>query len=91
MIIYLKDSGFYHVMKVAHVNIRSLFAGFNDFVNVVQQYDFLLLFLTETWLESGGESDVVKIPDYSLVRRAREGRGGGCSCVCEVYMQVFYC
>lgn len=63
--------------KVAQFNIRSIFTGFHDFKSLVEDCDFDLIFLTETWLSDGDETATFIIPGYRLIREDRRGRGGG--------------
>ena len=69
-----------------HLNVRSLKTGFDEFVNYVADYDFDILGLSETWLSPGDDSLSFKIPGYNLVRRDREGRGGGVGLYIKKYL-----
>lgn len=64
-------------MKIGHLNIRSIFTGFNEFVNLVQENDFCVMMLTETWLSDDVNSQGINIPGYDIIRKDRIGRGGG--------------
>lgn len=65
-------------MKIAHINIRSIFTGFDDFARIVEENDFDVIMVTETWLNDGVESAVVCLPGYKIFRKDRVyGRGGG--------------
>lgn len=64
-------------MIIAHLNIRSVFTGFNDFSNLVLEKNFDVVILTETWLSDDVNSEVIAIPGYAFYRRDRQGRGGG--------------
>lgn len=64
-------------MKIGHLNIRSVFTGFNDFKNIIENYDFDVMMLSETWLTSDVDSIAVNIPGYRFIRKDRVGRGGG--------------
>lgn len=64
-------------MKLAHINIRSMFTHFNEFSFMVQENSFDAVAVTETWLSDGVSDDAVGIPGYRLFRRDRPARGGG--------------
>lgn len=64
-------------MKVAHLNARSILTNFNELVALILQKDFDVITFTETWLSNHITSDILQIPGYCLIRRDREGRGGG--------------
>ena len=65
-------------MKIAHLNVRSLFTGFNEFSNLIQQNKFDIIMITETWLDTRVGCDVFSIPGYRMYRCDRVvGRGGG--------------
>ena len=64
-------------MKLAHLNVPSLFAGFNEFSNLIQELDLDLVGISETWLSNDVSSDAIAIPGYSIFRSDRAGRGGG--------------
>lgn len=66
------------VLSFAHLNLRSIFTGFADFVDLVQHEDFDIVGVTETWLTETTSSAVVAIPGFSFYRNDRDqGRGGG--------------
>lgn len=64
-------------MQFAHVNVRSLLSGFNDFVTIVLENGFDIVGITETWLSNDVATEAVNIPGYSFYRRDRGSRGGG--------------
>lgn len=64
-------------MKIAHINIRSVFTGFNVFSNLVQEKDFDVVMVTETWLSDDVDSQIISIPGYRFFRKDRGSRGGG--------------
>lgn len=64
-------------MKIGHLNVRSIFTGFNELTALVQEQDFCVMMLTETWLSEHTETQAVSIPGYRLIRKDRKGRGGG--------------
>lgn len=68
----------FSVFNMAHLNLRSIFTGFQELVGVVRRKDFDVLAVSETWLNSDVGSDVVQIGGYNFHRCDRsEGRGGG--------------
>ena len=66
-------------MKIAHLNVRSLLAHFNELKQIIFDNDFDIVCITETWLNSGLDSDSVNVDGYTFYRRDRRGtqRGGG--------------
>lgn len=64
-------------MKVGHWNVRSLFTGFNELRTLIEQNDYDIFFLSETWLSDGNSSIPFEIPNYQFLRKDRIGRGGG--------------
>ena len=64
--------------RIAHLNLRSIFTGFQEFVDLINDNDFDVVAVTETWLNAEILSDAVSINEYNLVRKDRPiGRGGG--------------
>ena len=76
-------------MKIAHVNIRSLTSGFNDFKILVQQQDFDVIMVTETWLTDNILDNTVNIQGYRLIRKDRTSRGGGVAAYVKNYIKTF--
>ena len=64
-------------LKIGHLNVRSIFTGFDELKNIVLFYDFDVFFMSETWLSEGDDSNLFNIPNYRFLRRDRRGRGGG--------------
>lgn len=64
-------------MKIAHLNIRSIFTGFNEFVSMVLENEFDVISITETWLSDEVDPVVIQIPGYTFFNKNRERRGGG--------------
>lgn len=62
---------------IGHINIRSLLPSFNHFKDMIKDYNFKILGITETWLQEDISNDVISITGYNLVRRDRQFRGGG--------------
>lgn len=64
-------------MKVAHLNVRSLFTGFDELRIIIEDNVLDICMLTETWLCDAVAYDAFNIPGYNFVRKDRIGRGGG--------------
>ena len=47
--------------KIAHLNLRSIFTGFQEFVDMVETNDFDVIAVTETWLTPNVSSDMVSL------------------------------
>lgn len=63
-------------LTVAHLNVRSIFTGFNELCHLVCNLSLGILAVSETRLSEDIPSDVVSIPGYRLFRKDR-GRGSG--------------
>lgn len=61
----------------SHFNIRSLCSDFDSFSDYVAAEAFDIYGLSETWLSEPLSSNSSKIHNYNLVRKDRDGRGGG--------------
>ncbi|KAJ3657096.1 hypothetical protein Zmor_016125 [Zophobas morio] len=64
-------------LKIAHLNVRSLFTGFVQFTSLITFNNFDLVAVTETWLSEDIPSAVVGIDGYKLYRADRSRTGGG--------------
>ncbi|CAH1997537.1 unnamed protein product [Acanthoscelides obtectus] len=64
--------------KIGHLNIRSLMSSFDAFTDMMNEDDFDILALTETWLSPDITMDVVNIRNFNFFRKDRLSRGGGC-------------
>lgn len=64
-------------MEFCHLNVRSLRAGFHVFSDLIREYDFDIVSLSETWLSSDVKDVGLSVQDYNIVRKDRDGRGGG--------------
>ena len=64
-------------LKVGHLNVRSIFTGFNELKQLLSLCNLDVLALSETWLSVDQLSNAFNIPNYTMVRRDRLGRGGG--------------
>ena len=74
--------------RIAHLNLRSIFTGFREFVDVTEVGKFDVVAVSETWLNSNTTSDMVAIRDYKFFRVDRSGgRGGGVG----IYVKNCYC
>lgn len=65
------------LMKLGHINIRSLFPKVAELKDKLIDCGFDVLAMCETWLHCGINNSDIKVDGYSLVRRDRVGRGGG--------------
>ena len=61
-------------LKLAHINIRSYRNKEVEISLFLQENDFDILILNETWLKNNFKLD---IPNYSIARRDRPSRQGG--------------
>lgn len=61
----------------AHFNIRSLCSAFGLFSDFVLEEEYDIVGLSETWLHTGIPDSGVSIPGYDILRKDRNGRGGG--------------
>lgn len=64
-------------MKIGHLNVRSLFTGFDELKRIIIEKEFDIIFLSETWLSEDDSSRPFEIPNYNFFRKDRVGRGGG--------------
>nr|CAI5836193.1 unnamed protein product [Callosobruchus analis] len=65
------------VLKIAHINARSILAGFNEFSTTIRLHDFDVVGVTETWLTSDISNYQIEIQNYDCYRCDRSTRGGG--------------
>ena len=70
---------FMYNSKFCHVNVRSLIANFNAFLDYFSSVDYDFIAVSETWLTPNITNDAVYMDGYTLVRKDRDGavRGGG--------------
>lgn len=68
-----------NLFKIAHLNTRSLLAGFPEFKDNLIQNNYDIFSISESWLNNQIDDETVRIPGYTLVRKDRGGdiRGGG--------------
>lgn len=64
-------------LNIAHINVRSLTANFNQFQDCILNSNYHIIGVSESWLHAGISSDVVSMNDYIFVRQDRLVRGGG--------------
>lgn len=65
-------------LRIAHINVRSLIAGFGEFVDIVLSEGFDIIAVTETWLTPDILNNITSIPGFTFYRQDRGmGRGGG--------------
>ena len=65
-------------LSIAHLNVRSLFTGFNEFQNLLIDNNYDIVAVTETWLTNNIPTEVINLNGYKFVRRDRNcSRGGG--------------
>lgn len=67
--------------KIAHINARSILAGFAGFRDTLVENDYDIFLVSESWLGAEVEDDFVSIGGYDLVRDDRVGRRGGGVCM----------
>lgn len=66
-----------NVIRVAHVNVRSLSANFDSFRRVVLDNSYDVVGVSQTWLSRDVLSGNIFITGYNIVRCDRPTRGGG--------------
>lgn len=66
-------------LKIAHINARSLLAGFTGFKENLLANNYDLYLIGESWLGDHVDDNAIQIRGYNLVRQDRLGgaRGGG--------------
>ena len=64
-------------LVLAHINVRSLLANFDEFKQLLLLKRYDIIGVSETWLSNGVGGGDVGVPGYRLIRRDRGGRGGG--------------
>jgi hypothetical protein len=65
------------LLKLGHINVRSLFTGFSELVNIVKDNNLDIVALSETWLTKDTNSQTISFDGYTLFRKDRQNRGGG--------------
>lgn len=64
-------------IKVGHINVRSLLPKINQIRSVLEDNQYDILAITETWLSRHISNNLVNIEGYRIVRKDRVGRAGG--------------
>ena len=64
-------------LSVAHLNVRSLLAHFDNVRELLIGSDYDVFAVTETWLCEDVPEEAVRVGGYTFLRRDRRGRGGG--------------
>lgn len=64
-------------IKLAHVNIRSLYPKLKDLEHYIDYNKIDILAISETWLDGAVDSSAVHLQNFNFYRRDRVGRGGG--------------
>ena len=63
---------------LAHLNIQGIMSTFNELVTMLQEYQFDIVALSETWLQDCSfQQNYVQINGYNSVFRNRIGKHGG--------------
>ena len=65
------------MLKLAHLNVRSLFNKLDEVLNLACTFDLDVLAITETWLGPNVDDGLIKLNNYRCVRRDRDGLSGG--------------
>lgn len=65
------------MLKVGHINVRSLLSCFNDIKDHISSCAYDIFAITETWLSHGIADNTIYIDGYQLIRQDRPARGGG--------------
>ncbi|KAG5889254.1 hypothetical protein JTB14_025514 [Gonioctena quinquepunctata] len=75
-------------LKIATLNVRSLFTGFDCLKNLIFENDFDVVVITETWLSPDIQDDTVRIQGYGVVRRDRLNRGRGIAIYYKAFLSL---
>ncbi len=76
----MEDSDLYQLsklpgIKLAHINIRSLFGKLEDIIRILELGEICIHGVSETWLNSS-MSNMIDIPSYDLFRGDRTLNSG---------------
>ena len=63
--------------SIAHLNIRGLVSKMDEIRLILINHQFKVLHISETFLSSAIDNQLLHIPNYSIIRRDRPGRHGG--------------
>ena len=69
-------------LTVCHTSIRSIFANFNDLCCFVFTWQYDVICLSESWLDSSTANEDIFKPGYQLTYRRDRNRHGGGVLVC---------
>lgn len=72
-------------LKIAHLNICSLWNKVSDISEIIQDYNLQILVISETHLDSAINSTVLNIDGYNIYRQDRNLYGG---VACYVQSQI---
>lgn len=67
------------LMKVVHLNIRSLVLKIDFNENQILEKKYDVTAISQTWLTKDIASDILFISEYNFLRRDRGTKGGGVS------------
>lgn len=77
LIICIMSQGCNDKIIFSHFNIRSLCSQFGSFSEFIAAEEYDVIGLSETWLNNSIDNDGISIPNYKIIRKDRNGRGGG--------------
>ncbi|VEN42374.1 unnamed protein product [Callosobruchus maculatus] len=61
-------------ITIGHLNVRSLLSSFDSFINILEEGNFDILALTETWLSEDISSDVIDAEAKPVTNQKSSGR-----------------
>lgn len=65
-------------IKISHINMRSMNTGFYELKSKIQSGYHDIILISETWINTLTDINMLKIENYSFINRNRTyGRGGG--------------
>lgn len=64
-------------LKICHLNCQSLRAHCSDLINLLEDGNWHIIGVTESWLKPHMSNDLVSFPGYQIYRNDRLGKGGG--------------
>ena len=64
-------------MHFIHANARSLFNKISEFRLISKKSNAAIIAISETWLDDSHTDSSVSLEGYSIIRRDRDGHGGG--------------
>lgn len=63
--------------SIATINTQSLLSSLTEFKQMIEDYNFDIVCVTETWLQNKTQEKYVQIPDYVFKGNHRGSKGGG--------------